>query len=409
MDAQRRGAEDVALQREAVAVATGHLEDRLDAALHEEVRGGEAREVDLGSRAIGDVDGGGEPLQGQGALEEFGRIGRYRRRDLGGDDELAGAQPGLQLTRCAPLDGHGKTILASGFVPSVDRFMPELPDLAAYLDSLDRRIVGRRLLALLIASPFLLRTAVPPISSLEGKKVMGLRRIGKRIVFAFEDRLFLVLHLMIAGRLQWPAKKGRSALAIFEFEGGTLSLTEAGTRRRASLHLVQGEAALAAMDPGGMEVLNSNLDDFGSRLRSENHTLKRALTDPRLFAGIGNAYSDEILHRARLSPVFLTENLKDEEIERLHAATIAVLEGWITRLKTDKFPEKVTAFREGMAVHGRYRQPCPVCGSPVQRIVYAENETNYCARCQTGGKILADRALSRLLKKSWPRNIDELE
>jgi formamidopyrimidine-DNA glycosylase len=287
--------------------------------------------------------------------------------------------------------------------------MPELPDLAAYLDSLDHRVVGRKLLALRIASPFLLRTAIPPIATVEGRKVTGLRRVGKRIVFAFEGELFLVLHLMIAGRLQWPAKKGRNTLAIFEFEHGTLSLTEAGTKRRASLHLVQGETALAAMDPGGMEVLNSNLHDFRSRLKSENHTLKRALTDPRLFAGIGNAYSDEILHRARLSPISLTKDLQEDEIRRLHVSTIAVLNDWSARLKSDKFPEKVTAFREGMAVHGRYRQPCPVCGSPVQRIVYAENETNYCARCQTGGKILADRALSRLLKKSWPRNIDELE
>jgi formamidopyrimidine-DNA glycosylase len=287
--------------------------------------------------------------------------------------------------------------------------MPELPDLAAYLNSLERRVVSRRLLALKIASPFLLRTAVPPITSVEGRKVTGLRRLGKRIVFAFEGELFLVLHLMIAGRLQWPAKKGRSTLAIFEFEDGTLSLTEAGTKRRASLHLVQGEAALKAMDPGGLEPLGSTEKQFGERLLSENHTLKRALTDPRLFAGIGNAYSDEILHRAKLSPIALSKDLKEDEVRRLHEATLAVLEGWSERLKTDAFPEKVTAFREGMAVHGRYRQPCPVCGSPVQRIVYAENETNYCARCQTGGKILADRALSRLLKKSWPRNIDELE
>jgi len=291
--------------------------------------------------------------------------------------------------------------------------LPELPDLAVYLDSLDRRVVGRKLLALRIANPFLLRTAVPPISSIEGRKVEGLRRIGKRIVFAFEGELFLVLHLMIAGRLKWndsrQAPRGRNTLAIFEFEDGTLSLTEAGTKRRASLHLVQGEAALRAMDPGGLEVLSSSENAFRERLMSENHTLKRALTDPRLFAGIGNAYSDEILHRARLSPIALTKDLGEEEVRRLHAATIAVLNEWSARLKTDKFPEKVTAFREGMAVHGRYRQPCPVCGAPVQRIVYAENETNYCARCQTGGKILADRALSRLLKKSWPRNIDELE
>jgi len=287
--------------------------------------------------------------------------------------------------------------------------MPELPDLAAYLDSLDRRVAGRRLIALRIASPFLLRTAVPSISTIEGRKVAGLRRLGKRIVFAFEGELFLVLHLMIAGRLQWPAKKGRNTLAIFEFEDGTLSLTEAGSKRRASLHLVQGEAALKAMDPGGLEVLFSSEIAFRERLLSENHTLKRALTDPRLFAGIGNAYSDEILHRAQLSPIALTRDLSEEEVRRLHVATIAVLNDWSARLKSDRFPEKVTAFREGMAVHGRYRQPCPVCGSPVQRIVYAENETNYCARCQTGGKILADRALSRLLKKSWPRNVDELE
>ena len=287
--------------------------------------------------------------------------------------------------------------------------MPELPDLTAYLHSLEQRVAGRRLLALKIASPFLLRTAVPPIALLEGRKVIGLRRIGKRIVLAFEGELFLVLHLMIAGRLQWPAKKGRNTLAIFEFEDGTLSLTEAGTKRRASLHLVQGEAALKAMDPGGIEVLSSSLEAFRERLSSENHTLKRALTDPRLFAGIGNAYSDEILHRARLSPISLTRDLEEDEIRRLHSATLAVLTEWIARLKTEKFPEKVTAFRPEMAVHGRYRQPCPVCGSPVQRIVYAENETNYCARCQTGGRIIADRALSRLLKKSWPRNIDELE
>jgi len=287
--------------------------------------------------------------------------------------------------------------------------MPELPDLSAYIDSLERRVVGRKLLALRVANPFLLRTAVPPISSVEGKKVVGLRRVGKRIVFAFEGDLFLVLHLMIAGRLQWPAKKGRNTLAIFEFEDGTLSLTEAGTKRRASLHLVQGEAALKAMDPGGVEVLDSSFRDFESRLKSENHTLKRALTDPRLFAGIGNAYSDEILHRAKLSPIALTKDMNEAQARALYEATLSVLKHWSARLKTDGFPEKVTAFREGMAVHGRYRQPCPVCGSPVQRIVYAENETNYCARCQTGGKILADRALSRLLRKSWPRNIDELE
>jgi hypothetical protein len=283
VDAERRRAEDVALQREPVAVAAGHLEDRLDAALHEEVRGGEAGEVHLGAGAVGDVDRGDEALQGQRALQEFRRIGRDRGRDLGGDDELAGAQAGLQLARCAALDRHGKTILASGFVPLSERFMPELPDLSAYIDSLERRVVGRKLLALRVANPFLLRTAVPPISSVEGKKVVGLRRVGKRIVFAFEGDLFLVLHLMIAGRLQWPAKKGRNTLAIFEFEDGTLSLTEAGSKRRASLHLVQGEDALKAMDPGGVEVLDSSFRDFESRLKSENHTLKRALTDPRLL------------------------------------------------------------------------------------------------------------------------------
>jgi formamidopyrimidine-DNA glycosylase len=292
--------------------------------------------------------------------------------------------------------------------------MPELPDLSVYLESLAQRIAGGRLVAVRIASPFLLRTAVPPLSTADGRKVVALKRIGKRIVIGLEGELFLVLHLMIAGRLHWQdkAKKTRNTLALFEFENGVLSLTEAGTKRRASLHLLHGEAALRDMDAGGLEPLDSNLKDFTARLKSENHTLKRALTDPRLFAGIGNAYSDEILHRARLSPVSLTRDLNDADLKRLHDATVSVLNEWIARLKADAgaaFPEKVTAFREAMAVHGRYRQPCPVCGSPVQRIVYAENETNYCARCQTGGKILADRALSRLLKKSWPRNIDELE
>src|SRR5262245_41053446 len=225
--------------------------------------------------------------------------------------------------------------------------MPELPDLAAYLDGLDRRVVGRRLLALKIANPFLLRTALPPIGAVEGRKVIGLRRLGKRIVFAFEGEMFLVLHLMIAGRLQWPARKGRNTLAIFEFEDGTLSLTEAGTKRRASLHLVQGEMALKAMDPGGLEIMETSKEQFVERLLSENHTLKRALTDPRLFAGIGNAYSDEILHRARLSPVALTKDLKEDDLRRLHEATISVLKEWSERLKTNAFPEKVTAFREG--------------------------------------------------------------
>jgi formamidopyrimidine-DNA glycosylase len=286
--------------------------------------------------------------------------------------------------------------------------MPELPDLSAYLESLQRRIAGKRLLGIKLFNPFLLRTALPPISAAAGKKVLKLSRLGKRIVIGLEDELFLVLHLMIAGRLHWPGKKTRNTLALFELESGTLALTEAGTKRRASLHLVQGEAALRAMDPGGVEIFEIDLPGFASRLQSENHTLKRALTDPRLFAGIGNAYSDEILHRAKLSPIALTKDLSPEEVERLYASTRAVLEEWTRNLRTEGFPEKVTAFREGMAVHGRYGKPCPVCGAPVQRIVYAENETNYCARCQTGGRILADRALSRLLKKSWPRSIDEL-
>jgi len=286
--------------------------------------------------------------------------------------------------------------------------MPELPDVNAYLESLERRISGTRLLGIKLFNPFLLRTAVPPISAAAGKRVLKLSRIGKRIVIGLEDELFLVLHLMIAGRLHWPGKKTRNTLALFELESGTLALTEAGTKRRASLHLVQGEAALRAMDPGGVEVLEVDVKSFADRLQSENHTLKRALTDPKLFAGIGNAYSDEILHRAKLSPMALTKDLSDEQVQSLYDATRAVLEEWTRRLRTEGFPEKVTAFREGMAVHGRYGKPCPVCGAPVQRIVYAENETNYCARCQTGGRILADRALSRLLKKSWPRSIDEL-
>jgi formamidopyrimidine-DNA glycosylase len=288
--------------------------------------------------------------------------------------------------------------------------LPELPDVAVYLESLERRILGARLLRIRLLNPFLLRTAVPPIVSAEGKKVRGLRRLGKRIVLALEGELFLVIHLMIAGRLQWDSK--RKGLAVFEFDTGNLTLTEAGTKRRASLHLVHGEAALAALDPGGIDVFSSTLSAFSEKLRSENRTVKRSLTDPHLFSGIGNAYSDEILHRARLSPFAQTKDLSDVEVARLHAAARETLELWTERLRRqagEGFPEKVTALREEMAVHGRFGKPCPVCGAPVQRIVYAENETNYCARCQTGGKILADRALSRLLKKSWPRNIDELE
>ena len=286
--------------------------------------------------------------------------------------------------------------------------MPELPDLASYLESLQRLIRGQRLIGVRLFNPFLLRTALPPLESAGGKKVLSLSRIGKRIVFGLEDDLYLVLHLMIAGRLHWPGKKTRNTLALFEFESGVLSLTEAGSKRRASLHLVQGTAALQAMDPGGLEVMEADLARFRERLLSENHTLKRALTDPRLFAAIGNAYSDEILHHAKLSPIALTRDLSGADVERLYQSARTVLRLWIDRLRSEGVPEKVTAFREEMAVHGRYGKPCPVCGAPVQRIVYAENETNYCARCQTGGRILADRALSRLLKKSWPRSIDEI-
>jgi formamidopyrimidine-DNA glycosylase len=272
--------------------------------------------------------------------------------------------------------------------------------------------MNRRLLQVRVLNPFLLRTAVPSIQAAEGRIVKALRRLGKRIVIELEGELFLVLHLMIAGRLRWDGKPPkRITLAVFEFESGTLAFTEAGTKRRASLHLVQGKRALHAMDPGGIEILDSDLEKFRSVLFLGNHTLKRALTDPRLFAGIGNAYSDEILHRAKLSPFATTQSLGNEEVARLYAASRETLLGWTDRLRVEAeagFPEKVTAFREGMAVHGRYGKPCPVCGSPVQRVVYAENETNYCARCQTGGRILADRALSRLLKKSWPRSIDEL-
>ena len=294
--------------------------------------------------------------------------------------------------------------------------MPELPDLTVYLERLAARIANRRLARIRLLNPFLLRTALPPIARAEGREVLNLRRLGKRIAIELEGELYLVLHLMIAGRLRWIEGSGKAppriTLALFEFDNGVLAFTEAGNKRRASLHVVEGKAALDAMNPGGIEVMGADLRAFRERLIGENHTLKRALTDPRLFAGIGNAYSDEILHRARLSPVALTGQLTEEEISRLFTSTREVLVKWTERLRADAgagFPEKVTAFREGMAVHGRYGKPCPVCGAPVQRIVYAENETNYCARCQTGGKLLADRALSRLLKKSWPRSIDELD
>ncbi len=294
--------------------------------------------------------------------------------------------------------------------------MPELPDVVVYLERLRPRVEGQVLERARLANPFLLRSVEPPLAAAEGRQVVGLRRLGKRIVLALDRDLFLVLHLMIAGRLHWkpPQAKlpGKMGLAAFDFPGGTLVLTEAGTRRRASLYVVQGEAGLAAHDPGGLEVLDATQEQFRARLQSERHTLKRALTDPRLFSGIGNAYSDEILHHARLSPLAQTHRLTGEEVGRLFHATRETLLRWLDRLREevgDGFPEKVTAFRAGMAVHGRFGQPCPVCGTAVQRIVYAENETNYCPRCQTGGKVLADRSLSRLLKDDWPRSIEELE
>jgi formamidopyrimidine-DNA glycosylase len=294
--------------------------------------------------------------------------------------------------------------------------VPELPDVVVYIEALERRILGQPLERVRIVSPFVLRSVEPPIGEAEGRRVIGLRRLGKRIVWALEGELFLVIHLMIAGRLRWrPAgakPPGRIGLAAFDFPGGTLLLTEAGSKRRASLHLAQGEVGLAGFDRGGLEPLDVSLEAFRVRLVSESHTLKRALADPRLFSGIGNAYSDEILHRARLSPLALTRRLDDQSIVRLHAATRSVLAEWTTRLRHeagDGFPEKVTAFREGMAVHGRFREPCPVCGTPVQRIRYADNETNYCPTCQTADRLLADRGLSRLLKGDWPRSLDEME
>jgi formamidopyrimidine-DNA glycosylase len=296
--------------------------------------------------------------------------------------------------------------------------VPELPDLALYIDRLRERVQGQVLRALKLHNPFVLRTAVPPIASAEGQAVAGVERLGKRIVLALDGGGFLVIHLMIAGRLRWlaPATKvgakvgGSTALASFGFDTGTLVFTEAGTTRRASLHLLADRAALAAADPGGLEVPGSALADFAARLKRENHTLKRALTMPQLFSGIGNSYSDEILHRARLSPVMLTRAMSDAQIAALHTAAAEVLAEWSQRLAAEApgWPDKVTAFHPQMAVHGRFGQPCPVCGSPVQRIVHADNESNYCARCQTGGKLLADRALSRLLKSSWPKTIDEL-
>lgn len=294
--------------------------------------------------------------------------------------------------------------------------MPELPDITIYIESLEPRVIGQRLERIRLGSPFLLRSFDPPISEVEGKRVDGVRRIGKRIVLVMERELYLVLHLMIAGRLRWKESgakiPGKVGLAAFDFAPGTLLLTEASTKKRASLHLVKGAQALAEFDRGGLEVLGVTLDDFQAAIRKENHTLKRVLTDQALFSGIGNAYSDEILHQAKLSPLKLSQRLSDEEIERLHHATERTLVDWIQKLREETgngFPENVTAFREGMAVHGRFGKPCPDCGTKVQRIVYAENECNYCPRCQTDGKVLADRSLSRLLKDDWPKMVEELE
>jgi formamidopyrimidine-DNA glycosylase len=294
--------------------------------------------------------------------------------------------------------------------------MPELPDVVVYLEALESRIAGQVLEGVRLFSPFVLRSVEPPIAEAAGRRVIELRRMGKRLVWALEGDLFLVIHLMIAGRLRWRPRgakpPGRMGLAAFDFPDGTLILTEAGSKRRASINLLKGDAALAQLHRGGLEPLEASAAEFRERLLSENHTLKRALTDPRLFSGIGNAYSDEILHRAQLSPLALTRKLDDAAIARLYGAVRRVLQEWTERLRQEaaqRFPENVTAFREGMAVHGRFRQPCPVCGTPVQRIRYADNETNYCPTCQTEGRLLADRGLSRLLREDWPRSLDEME
>jgi formamidopyrimidine-DNA glycosylase len=294
--------------------------------------------------------------------------------------------------------------------------VPELPDIVVYIEALEKRILGSTLEHVRLASPFLLRTAVPPLSSVEGKEIVALRRLGKRICFGLEGDLWLVLHLMIAGRLHWfderaKAAKGRS-MAVFQFSTGSLTLTEAGTQKRASLHVVQGEAGLENPNPGGLEVFDATVDEFAGAIRAKNHTLKRALTDPHILSGIGNAYSDEILFQAKLSPFTLTQKLSDEEVKQLFDAIKSTLTDWVERLRAEavkSFPEKVTAFRPDMATHGKYGEPCPRCGSKIQRIRYGSNETNYCPTCQTGGRLLADRALSRLLKDDWPRTPEELE
>ena len=293
--------------------------------------------------------------------------------------------------------------------------MPELPDVTIYIEALEARLVGHTLEKITLKNPFLLRTAEPPLSACEGRAVRSLRRLGKRIAIGLDDDLWIVLHLMIAGRLHWYERgstRVRAPLVVFEFDNGMLTLTEAGSKRRASLHVISGAVALEATDRGGLEVLNASQAEFRQRLQERNHTLKRALTDPTILSGIGNSYSDEILHRAKLSPMTQTKQLDDAQWTALHEATQSVLQEWIDRLRADagsQFPEKVTAFREGMAVHGRYGKPCPTCGTAIQRIRYAENETNYCPRCQTGSKLLADRSLSRLLKDDWPKTIDALE
>jgi formamidopyrimidine-DNA glycosylase len=294
--------------------------------------------------------------------------------------------------------------------------MPEFPDVTVYIEALSERVLNRPIQNTRLGSPFVLRTFDPPIKDAEGKKILGLRRLGKRIVFELENDLFLIVHLMIAGRFHWKPKGAKIARkygqAAFDFANGTLLLTEAGTKKRASIYLVRGAAAIQEHDPGGLEILDASLDQFQERLARENHTLKRTLTDPHLFSGIGNAYSDEILHRAKLSPLRMTKHMTDAELEVLFIAVRETLTEWVERLRKERgngFPEKVTAFRPDMAVHGKFGKPCPVCGAPVQRIVHADNETNYCAKCQTGGKLLADRSLSRLLKEDWPRSLEELE